>query len=109
VFVEEKLTSGDYLGGFPSTEQALTDSERQSVTISIRTITAFSIWPVITLVERAVCFYGILDTINAYHQPRFEVGKQAAVAALTLQTIVQRFLLVNPCTGFTAREITGSI
>jgi len=110
VFVEERLTSGDYLHGFfLGTRQALMDSGRQRVTISITSVTAFSIGVLIALFECAVGFYVMLVNINACHHPGVEAGKKTAATVLTLQTKVQSFLLGNPRSWLTAAEIAASI
>ncbi len=80
-------TSGDYLHGFwQGTRQALYESGRGSVTITIDDVTPRSLGGLIALYERAVGFYATLIDVNAYHQPGVEAGKKAAGAVLALQT-----------------------
>ena len=86
-YVEHDLIStGDYLNGFMlGTRQALYENERESITISIRELNAFSIGVLIALYERAVGFYASLVNINAYHQPGVEAGKKAAQRIIDLE------------------------
>ena len=68
--VEPGVTSGDYLQGFlRGTRSALYESGRESITVSMPDVDAFSVGALIALYERAVGFYGSLVNINAYHQP----------------------------------------
>ena len=82
----EAITSGDYLSGFfQGTRKALYESGRESITITIKDVSAFSIGVLIALYERAVGFYASLVNINAYHQPGVEAGKKAAERVLEVQ------------------------
>lgn len=84
--VEEGITTGDFLSGFwQGTRQALTESGRASMLISIPEVNAFTVGVLIALYERAVGFYASLININAYHQPGVEAGKKAAGRILELQ------------------------
>lgn len=84
--VEPGVTSGDYLSAYLfGTRLALTDRERQSVTISVNEVSAFSIGQLIALFERAVGLYASLININAYHQPGVEFLKKAGAAYIQLQ------------------------
>ncbi len=84
--VEPDVRAGDYLHGFLlGTREALSGNDRQSITISVRTINAKTIGVLIALFERAVGFYASLVHINAYDQPGVEAGKKAAAAVLKLQ------------------------
>lgn len=86
IFVEEDVTSGDYLLGFLlGTQQALHEKGRRSLTITVRDCSAVSLGALIALYERAVGLYAELVGINAYHQPGVEAGKKAAAAVLRLQ------------------------
>lgn len=77
--VEPGFTSGDYLQGFlRGTRSALAEKGRESITLSISEVNAFSLGLLIGLFERAVGFYATLVNINAYHQPGVEAGKKAA-------------------------------
>jgi glucose-6-phosphate isomerase len=85
-FVEHQITSGDYLHGFYlGTRQALHENGRPSLTLTIESVSAYSVGLLIALFERAVGFYASLVGINAYHQPGVEAGKKAAEAVLDLE------------------------
>ncbi len=85
--VEPGVTSGDYLEGFLlGTREALAESGRASITITVDTVDARTVGLLIALFERATGFYASLAGINAYHQPGVEAGKKAAAAALKLQS-----------------------
>ncbi|PYK99036.1 MAG: glucose-6-phosphate isomerase, partial [Verrucomicrobia bacterium] len=93
LFVEPNVTSGDYLNGFLlGTRQALHEKDRESMTITIRDVSAFSIGVLIALYERAVGYYASLININAYHQPGVEAGKKAASSIISLQLNVLKYL-----------------
>jgi len=88
-FVQENVTSGDFLQGFMlGTRQALHQKGRESVTITIQDVSPFSVGVLIALYERAVGFYASLVNINAYHQPGVEAGKKAAGTVIALQLSV---------------------
>jgi len=91
--VESGVTSGDYLSGFfQGTRQALYENERESITISIKSVSAYSVGQLIALFERTVGFYASLVGINAYHQPGVEAGKKAATSVLSTQAEILNFL-----------------
>jgi glucose-6-phosphate isomerase len=105
--VEKGITSGDYLQGFlRGTRNALYESARESITISIPEVNAFNVGALIALYERAVGFYGSLVNINAYHQPGVEAGKKAATKLLQLQSQVREQLSAS---GQTAEVIAHSL
>ena len=82
----DAITSGDYLSGFlQGTRRALYENGRESITITIKDVSAFSIGVLIALYERAVGFYASLVNVNAYHQPGVEAGKKAATRVLGVQ------------------------
>jgi len=84
--VDPGVTSGDYLFGFlEGTRQALYDSGRPSITLTLDRVEPASVGALIALYERSVGFYASLVGINAYHQPGVEAGKRAATAVLELQ------------------------
>jgi glucose-6-phosphate isomerase len=84
--VEPGVTSGDYLQGFlRGTRSALYENGRDSITLSVPRVDAYTVGAMIALYERAVGFYGSLVNINAYHQPGVEAGKKAAARILALQ------------------------
>ena len=100
VRVKDDFTSGDYLHGFlRGTRKALFEKQRESITIGMPDVSAFSIGALIALYERAVGFYGSLVNINAYNQPGVEAGKKAATELLRLQTKVRKKLNRNPQTA----------
>ena len=106
--VEKDVTSGDYLQGFlRGTRSALYENERDSITISIPEVNAFTVGALIALYERAVGFYGSLVNVNAYHQPGVEAGKKAATKLLLLQAEVQKELGAEP--GKSAEEIAQMV
>ena len=105
--VESGTTSGDYLHGFlRGTRSALYESERESITITIPDVNAFTVGLLIALYERAVGFYASLVNINAYHQPGVESGKKAATRILELQKRVRQSLKGE---SRTAEEIARSL
>jgi glucose-6-phosphate isomerase len=106
--VEDAITSGDYLQGFlRGTRNALYESGRESITISIPEVNAFNVGALIALYERTVGFYASLVNINAYDQPGVEAGKKAATKLLQLQKQVRVKLTTG--SGKTAEEIARSI
>ena len=93
MFVEPNATSGDYLDGFLlGTRKALYENGRQSITLTVRNVSPFSVGVLIALYERAVGLYASLVGINAYHQPGVEAGKKAAAEILKVQLQVMQFL-----------------
>jgi glucose-6-phosphate isomerase len=105
--VEPGVTSGDYLQGFlRGTRAALYESGRESITVSMPDVDAFSIGALIALYERAVGLYGSLLNINAYHQPGVEAGKNAATRLLQLESKARAQLSAHP---YTAEQIAQAI
>ncbi|MFT6617175.1 MAG: glucose-6-phosphate isomerase [Limisphaerales bacterium] len=91
--VEEGVTSGDFLSGFYlGTRDALYENGRESISITIDEVSAFSVGALIALFERAVGFYATLVNVNAYHQPGVEAGKKAAGAVIDLQLAILEVL-----------------
>jgi glucose-6-phosphate isomerase len=91
--VEPEITSGDYLEGFLlGTRQALYDSARESVTITLGDVSPRSIGVLIAIYERAVGLYASLIGINAYHQPGVEAGKKAAANVIAVKAKMMRAL-----------------
>src|SRR5438874_4894699 len=108
VKVEDDFTSGDYLHGFlRGTRAALFEKGRQSITIGIPDVTAFSLGALMALYEGAVGFFGSIVTVKSYDQPGVEAGKKAATRLLQLQNQVSEKLVVGE--GKTAEEIARSI
>jgi len=95
--VEAGVTAGDYLSGFlQGTRKALTESGRESITLTVDVVDAATIGKLIALYERAVGFYASLVNINAYHQPGVEAGKKAAQGVLDLERRVLTALHAAP-------------
>ena len=109
VKVENEFTSGDYLHGFlRGTRKALFEKQRESITIGMPEVSAFSVGALVALYERAVGFYGSLVNINAYNQPGVEAGKKAATELLQLQTKVRGKLNRNPQTADQIARVLGA-
>ncbi len=105
--VEPGVTAGDYLQGFlRGTRQALFESGRDSVTVSIPEVSPKTVGALIALYDRAVGFYATLVNINAYHQPGVEAGKKAAAVVLALQLKVRASLSAE---AKTAEQIAQAI
>jgi glucose-6-phosphate isomerase len=110
IFVEPGVTSGDFLHGFYlGTRQALAEDSRSSMTLTIQSVTAFSVGVIIALFERAVGLYASLVNVNAYHQPGVEAGKKAAASVIALQNAVMSHLENATTTKATAYEIALAI
>ena len=93
LLVDPQVTSGDYLHGFYlGTREALTGNYRESLTITIKDVTPFSVGVLIALFERAVGLYANLININAYHQPGVEAGKKAASNVIVIQKSILDYL-----------------
>ncbi len=108
--VDDGTTSGDYLTSFfYGTRDALSESMRESMTITIAQVDARSLGALIALYERAVGFYASLVNINAYHQPGVEAGKKMAGAVIQLQRNALKLLKKNPHRSFTAEEVAISL
>jgi glucose-6-phosphate isomerase len=108
--VEPGATSGDFLNGFfLGTRTALYENGRQSVTLTVRDVSPFTVGMLIALFERAVGLYASLININAYHQPGVEAGKKAAAAVLGLQNRAVAHLAANPGKSFGAADLAAGI
>lgn len=108
--VEPSTTSGDFLHGFfMGTRQALAESSRESITITIDKVSPSAVGLLIALFERAVGFYATLVNINAYHQPGVEAGKKAAGNIIEIQRALLKYLEVNQLKGYTAAELANAI
>jgi glucose-6-phosphate isomerase len=106
--VEPGVTSGDYLSGFfLGTREALFEKGRQSITLTVRDCSPFTIGVLIALFERAVGLYASLININAYHQPGVEAGKKAATAVIALQARVLSYLAEKKGHALTAPQIAS--
>ncbi len=110
LLLDGKTSSGDYLNAFiQGTRRALSEKDRESITLTIEKIDARSIGALIALYERAVGFYASLINVNAYHQPGVEAGKKAAGRVIQLQTEVLAFLKKKKGEPFTSEEIASAI
>lgn len=108
--VEPGTTSGDFLSGFLlGTRQALHENGRESITLTVREVTPFTIGVLIALFERAVGLYATLVNINAYHQPGVEAGKKAAGAVLALQSKLTAFLSANRGRAYTPAQLAEAM
>jgi len=110
--VEKDVTSGDYLTAFlQGTRKALTERGKDSITITIPEINAYTIGVLIALFERTVGLYAGMCNINAYHQPAVEAGKKGAQFFLNLQRKVLAFLRDShgSAAALTAEEIARII
>ena len=105
-----KATSGDYLNAFlQGTRRALSEKDRESITLTIEKIDPRSIGTLIALYERAVGFYASLINVNAYHQPGVEAGKKAAGWVIQLQAKALAYLQKEKGKSFTSEEIASAI
>ena len=110
LMVEPGVTSGDYLHGFYlGTRQALTEKNRESLSITVKEVSPFTVGVLIALFERAVGFYASLININAYHQPGVEAGKKAAGKVIEIQGQLLNFLSKGRGKAFTLDEIANGI
>jgi glucose-6-phosphate isomerase len=108
--VEPGATSGDFLNGFfLGTREALYEKGRQSITLTVREVSPFTVGMLIALFERAVGFYASLVNINAYHQPGVEAGKKAAGAVIALQGKVLAYLAEKKGHALTSAQIASGI
>jgi glucose-6-phosphate isomerase len=96
---QEKYTNSalrdaeNFLRGFLlGTREALADDGRQSLTITLRELTPFTLGLLVALYERAVGFYAEFINVNAYDQPGVEAGKKAADRALQLRLKIVEWL-----------------
>jgi glucose-6-phosphate isomerase len=110
VEVETETTPGDFLQGFfRGTRQALADSDRESMTLSVPRVDARTLGALIATFERAVSFYATLVNVNAYHQPGVEAGKKAAGVFLDLLKQVRAYLADHAGTAVTAELVAAAL
>lgn len=108
--VDPGTSSGDYLQAFLlGTREALSDNDRQSITMTIEEVTPYTVGALIALYERAVGLYAALININAYDQPGVEAGKKAAAQTLALKEKITEYLEKNADKGLEADEIARGI
>lgn len=110
LMVEPQVTSGDFLSGFYlGTRQALAENNRESITITVKTVSASVVGMLIALFERTVGFYATLVNINAYHQPGVEAGKKAAGNVIVIQKLVLDSLNNHKGQSLTVSQIAKAI
>ena len=110
LMVEPNVTAGDFLHGFYlGTRQALAENHRESVTITVKEVSPFTVGALIALFERTVGLYASLVNINAYHQPGVEAGKKAAVNVVGLQRKILEYLNNHLGKTFSTSEIARGI
>ena len=108
--VEPRITAGDFLHGFYlGTRQALTENQRESITITIEEVNAKTIGLLIALFERAVGLYAALININAYNQPGVESGKKAAGKVIEMLNKTNNLFASFPDKSFSVSEIASAI
>ncbi len=108
--IQPNVTSGDYLNGFlQGTRQALYENGRESITITIRAVSASTIGTLIALFERAVGLYATLVNVNAYHQPGVQAGKKVANVVIDLQLRVLQLLRDCKPQALTSAEIASKL
>lgn len=108
--VDPGVTSGDYLNAFMlGTRQALSENDRQSITITIDEVNPRTVGMLIALYERAVGLYAHLVNINAYHQPGVEAGKKAASDYLHLKARLLDHLQKNAGSFYSVEEIAAAL
>ena len=91
------------------TRDALYENDRQSITLTIKTITPEAVGQLIALFERAVGFYATLVNINAYHQPGVEAGKKAAANVLKIEQQIVNHIKVQAQSPETAESIATKL
>ena len=110
VFTESEVTSGDFLEGFYlGTRTALTENNRESLTLTINEVNPAAIGLLIALFERAVGYYADLVNINPYHQPGVEAGKKAAGNVIGTQLKVLKLLKESSGKSFTVQAVAEAI
>ena len=85
------------------------ENGRESITITIKEVSAFSVGLLIALFERTVGLYGSLINVNAYHQPGVEAGKKAAAAVIDLQRKVLNYLGEKRGHALTSSQLASGI
>ena len=100
LLVRDEITAGDYLQGFLlGTREALSESDRPSLLISLDQLNPKTLGAVIALYERVVGLYATMVNINAYHQPGVEAGKKAAENVVALKEKVSEKLAMIEAEG----------
>ena len=92
-YVETDVTSGDYLSSFLlGVRSSLYQGGSQSIILTLRDVSPFTVGVLIALFERAVGLYASLIGVNAYDQPGVEGCKVAAKDVVALQQKVIHYL-----------------
>ena len=108
--VEPGVTSGDFLQCFLlGTREALFQSGRNSLSITLEEISPRTTAALIALFERAVGIYAFLIGINAYHQPGVEAGKRAAGDIIELSIRIQNHLKSHPEQKFASSALADAL
>ena len=108
--VDPGVTTGDFLQGFYlGTRDALSESNRSSVSITVGDVSPRTLGILIALYERVVGFYATLVGINAYHQPGVEAGKKAAGAVIDLKLKITAKLAASAGQAFTAETLAAAL
>lgn len=102
--------AADYLAGFfIGTRNALFESDRQSISITMKDLSPSSLGALIALFERTVGLYASLININAYDQPGVEAGKREAEKAVQIQHQLLQYLTNHPQEPFTPQQLADLI
>ena len=100
--------TSDHLSGFlQGTRSALTESNRQSISITITQLNEHTLGALLSLFEKTVSIYAELININAYHQPGVEAGKKAASSVLKTQNEIE--LLLSDTKERTINDIKNNL
>lgn len=104
------INMNDYLHSFLlGTRQALYNKNRQSITISINTISELSLGAMIALFERAVGIYAILVNVNAYNQPAVELSKTLTKHIISIKKFLIQYLYQNQQYSYTITQLYNII
>ena len=107
--LHDHVKTGDYLRAFLlGTRQALAEKGRESLTITVREVNAFTLGVLIALFERAVGFYASLVNINAYHQPGVELVKKGANMVIAMLADILAYLEEKRGTACKIEEIAAA-
>ena len=108
--VDPGVTTGDYLQGFYlGTRDALSESNRSSISITVDDVSPRTLGILIALYERAVGLYASLVGINAYHQPGVEAGKKAAGGVIALKLQITATLKASAGQSFTIGSLAVAL
>jgi len=109
ICINGKVKTGDYLRAFLlGTRQALSERGRESMTVTVREVNAYTLGALIALFERAVGLYASLVNINAYHQPGVELGKKGANMVIDMLAKTLGYLEEKRGTACRVEEIAAA-